>query len=475
MNILNTVTRGQLDRRTVLKGVTLGAGGLLFEPLLQKVAAQAAGRPTAPKRVIFLVFDNGFREIGGTLPEGVPLASNELRRIPLRDLNLPFDIEPFAPFRDRMTILHGLRTNNAVDHGGYFTALSGIPGNKHSALGISIDAAIAQAIPGVFPLLGLGVASGGPTTAYCSSAWGAGRPIAMQCRPQMAYESLFGNVGATRNDFATRRNLLDFVTNDVRRVRAEIAGPERELLDAHLEAIESLSRRNGQLSEQFQSGTLNRHAPRLPERMETVAEIATAQCDIATAALVAGLTNVVTISSGLGGLMGRYSGICNGDGHGLGHGGVDQTVEANLRRPFGPLSLYHNYLARQAARMLTRLQETREGTGTMLDNTLLVFMSDSANQQHSWPGANWPFVLVGNLGGTLRTGQFVSYPVSAQAAGGDGGNQTFGTAHRTNPVINALYTTLLHAIGRPCDAFNRPASSSEAPRIYGPLPELLNS
>ena len=184
MNILNTVTPGQLDRRTVLKGVTLGAGGLLFEPLLQKVAAQASGRPSTPKRVIFIVFDNGFREIGGTLPEGVPLASNELRRIPLRGLNLPFDIEPFAPFRDRMTILHGLRTNNAVDHGGYFTALSGIAGNKHSALGISIDAAIAQANPGVFPLLGLGVAHGGPTTAYCSSAWGAGKPIAMQCRPR---------------------------------------------------------------------------------------------------------------------------------------------------------------------------------------------------------------------------------------------------------------------------------------------------
>jgi len=338
---------------------------------------------------------------------------------------------------------------------------------------VSIDAAIAQALPSVFPLLGLGI--GGGTTAYCSSAWAAGKPIAMQCRPEMAYESLFGSVGATRNDFATRRNLLDFVTNDVRRVRGEIAGPERELLDAHLEAIESLSRRNGQLSEQFQNGTLNRHAPRLPERMGTVAEIATAQCDIAAAALVAGLTNVVTISSGLGGLMGGYSGIPGierVDGHGAGHGGIYPNL--GLTVAFRALSIYHNYLAQQAARILTKLQETREGTGTMLDNTLLVFMSDSANQQHSWSHANWPFVLVGNLGGTLRTGEFVSYPVAAQAAGGDGGGQTFGTAYRTNPVTNALYTTLLHAVGRPCDAFNRPASSSEPARTYAALPELLN-
>jgi hypothetical protein len=370
-----------------------------------------------------------------------------------------------------MTILHGLRGNNAVDHGGFFTALSGIPGNKHSALGVSIDAAIAQALPSVFPLLGLGVSSNGPTTAYCSSAWGPGKPIAMQCRPEMAYESLFGSVGATRDDFATRKNLLDFLGNDVRRVRAEIAGPERELLEAHVEALESLSMRNGQLSAQFQNGTLNKNAPKLSDKMGTVAEIAAAQCDIAAAALVAGLTNVVTISSGLGTFMGHYTGIPGlavpVSGHGAGHGDL-----FGLKRPFEPLSHYHNYLAKQAARLLTKLQDTKEGTGTMLDNTLLVFMSDSANQQHSWKNANWPVVLVGNLGGKLKSGQFLSYPV--RSADGQYGNQTFGMTHATNPYTNALYATLLHAIGKPCDAFNRPAASLE-PALYGPLGELLKT
>jgi hypothetical protein len=462
------------NRRSLLKGVTLGAGGLLFAPLLQKIAAAAEGNVTTPKRVIFLVFDNGFREIDGTLPEGVPLESDKLRQIPLKGLKLPLDLEPFAPFQDRLTILHGLRGNSAVDHGGFFAALTGIPGNKHSALGISIDAAVAQALPAVFPLLGLGVENG-PTTAYCSSAWGAGKPIAMQCRPEMAYESLFGSVGATRNDFAIRKNLLDFVSNDLKRLGTEIAGPERELLEAHLEAFESLSNRNGQLSDQYQKGTLNKHAPKLPaKRLESTAELAAAQCDIAAAALIAGLTNVVTISSGLGGLMRNYTGIpgLQGDGHGAGHGGV--WPQFGLSVPFRALSIYHNYLAQQAARMLTKLQETKEGTGTMLDNTLLVFMSDSANQQHSWKNANWPVVLVGNLGGKLKSGQFVSYPVRNQKAGGDGAGQVFGTAHDTNPHTNALYATLLTAVGKPCDSFNMPSASSEAKSTYAPLPELLN-
>jgi hypothetical protein len=189
---------------------------------------------------------------------------------------------------------------------------------------------------------------------------------------------------------------------------------------------------------------------------ETVA----AQCDIAAAALLAGLTNVVTITAGLCSIPANYSGISDVHPHGIGHG------------LFDVLSKYHNYLATQAARMLTKLQETKEGTGTMLDNTLLVFMSDSANQQHSWKGANWPFVLVGNLGGKLKSGQFLSYPVSKRHTHYVDGKE-MGKAGDANPAINALYCTLLHAFGAPRDTFNRSPSAPDAPALYGPLAELL--
>ena len=445
------------DRRSFLKGVSLGAGGLLLAPLLEKVAAAANGKVTPPKRLIFFVFDNGFKD-DGAVPVGTDLVSDKTRQFSLKGHKLPLDIEPFAPFQDRITLLHGLRSHTQVGHGGFFAALSGSAADKHTPQAESIDAAIAKIAPGVFPLLHLGI--GGGTTAYCCSAWGKNRPIAALCRPELAYESLFGNVGATRNDFAARKNLLDFVTRDVRRLKAEIVGPERELVDSHLDAIESLSKRDGLLANKFDTGALKKHAPKLkpPQSMtETVA----AQCDIAAAALLAGLTNVVTITAGLCGIPANYSGISDVHPHGIGHG------------LFDILSKYHNFLATQAARMLTKLQETKEGTGTMLDNTLLVFMSDSANQQHSWKGANWPFVLVGNLGGKLKSGQFLSYPVRAQRAGSDGGNQTFGTAHATNPAINALYCTLLHAVGAPRDTFNRSLSAPDAPALYGPLAELL--
>ena len=446
------------DRRSLLKGVSLGTGGLLLAPLLQKVAAAAEGKVTPPKRVIFFVFDNGFKD-DGSVPVGTDLVSDKTRQFSLKGHKLPLDSAPFAPFQDRITLLHGLRSHTAVDHGGFFAALSGSAGNKHTPQAESIDAAIARIAPGVFPLLHLGI--GGGTTAYCCSAWGKNRPIAALCRPELAYESLFGNVGATRNDFAARKNLLDFVTDDVRQLKSEIAGPERELVDSHLEAMESLSKRDGLLADKFDTGALKKHAPKLPDKPpQKMTEVVAAQCDIAAAALVAGLTNVVTITAGLCSIPANYSGISDVHPHGIGHG------------LFDILSKYHNYLATQAARMLTKLQETKEGTGTMLDNTVLVFMSDSANQQHSWKGANWPYVLVGNLGGKLKSGQFLSYPVSKRQTW-DAAGKEMGKAGDTNPVINALYCTLLHAFGAPRDTFNRSASAPDAPALYGPLAELL--
>ena len=464
-----------LNRRGLLQGVTAGTASFLFAPLLETFAQQAAGRYQVPRRVIFVLFDNGFYE-AACQPTGIALGGEQTRQIPLTDHALPHDIQPFTPFKDRMTIVQGLRGSHLTpNHGAGFGALSGLSGGVgedkfRRVIGESIDAAIARVVPSVFPILVLGVSAGrdvGPATALCSSAWGAGRPIAAQCRPELAYESLFGAIGADRNDFAARRNLLDFVSEDTRRLRSQLAGPEREQLDYHLEAIESLSRRDGQLSEMLDAGTLRRHAPRMPATPSVrMTEILTSQCDIAAAALITRLTNVVTITSGLCRLGTSYSGISNTGTHSLGHNNFDPETNVNGRVV---LSRYRRYIAEQVAGLLRKLQDVREGDGTMLDNTVLVFTSDSANRQHT-AGENWPFVLIGNLGGRLRTNQFVGYPMRARGAG-EGAWDVHGNAPASNPTINALYCTLLHAMSRPRETFNH-ATRDDA-RKYQALPELL--
>lgn len=470
----------RLNRRTLLKGVSSGTSGLVLAPLLQTLEAQAAGTYSPPKRVVFLLFDNGFHERGAQ-PVDFPLkTTTTVKQTPLAALKLPVDIEPFAPFQDRMTIVQGLRGHHvSIDHGGGFRSLSGLPSadKRRSVVGESIDAAIAREAPGVFPLLALGIAANskgevGAPTALASSAWGPSRPIASQLRPELVYESLFGSVGAKANDFAVRRNMLDFIAADVKRLRSQIAGPEKETLDHHVEALESLFQRQDKLAGMHEEGRLGKHAPKLPEEPAVkMTAISALQCEMAAAALVAGLTNVVTISSGLCSLGTAYTGISNHGTHALGHNEVDPSLGKSGREVLG---MYRRHLAGEAAKLLAKLDATREGDGTMLDNTVLIFMSDGANRQHTH-GENWPVVMVGNLGGRLQSGQVISYPLQARA-GNDDDNTPYGRpafGDPTNPLINALYCTLLHAVGAPRDTFNRAPGLKEEPAQFGPLKELL--
>jgi hypothetical protein len=119
---------------------------------------------------------------------------------------------------------------------------------------------------------------------------------------------------------------------------------------------------------------------------------------------------------------------------------------------------------------MKRLESIPEAGGTMLDNTALLFMSDSAERQHSH-GSQWPVVLIGGLGGRLKTGQLVTYPMQAKVIESDWGeSHESGTGDSGNPTLNRLFCTLLHAAGAPRDNFNL------LPRLDedGPLTELLS-
>ena len=465
-----------IERRALLKGVALGAGSVVFSPLIRSFAAQAEGDYAHPKRVVFILFDNGFHETGAQ-PVGVPLGSDQTRELPLKPLVLPKDIDPFTPYKDRLTIVQGLRgAHLSPNHGAGFGALSGASGglgeNKfRRVVAESIDAAIARSMPGIFPLLVLGVDPGNPetTTYYASSAWGPGRAIAAQCRPELAYESLFGSMGADRNDFVTRKNLLDFVADDVKRLRPQLTGAEREQLDYHLGALESLSQREDRLSKMQADGRLKKHSPKIPlPPPQLMPDVLAAQFDIAASALMTGLTNVVTITSGLCRIRGSYSGFSQMGVHTAGHNKKDPQQGIMGHQV---LSKVRRYIAEQTVALMKKLESIPEGKGSMLDNTLLVFTSDSANRQHT-SGENWPFVLLGNLGGRLKTGRYVAYPMTERGAKGEWSYH--GSAAPSNPTINALYCTLLHAVGAPRKHFNLTGANKENPDQHGPLSELLS-
>jgi hypothetical protein len=169
--------------------------------------------------------------------------------------------------------------------------------------------------------------------------------------------------------------------------------------------------------------------------------------EIGIATLKSGLTNVLTIGSGRGEIFGAWKGLgVTETGHNLGH----------MKQPDNDIWIkIRQYNSRMLARLIDELESMPEpdGAGTMMDNTVIVYSSNNADKQHS-NGANWPFVLIGSRKGVIQTGRFTQL---------DG-----------RRPVNALYTTLLHAIGKPADRFNMDkGTAAKLDSKVGPIESLL--
>lgn len=453
----------ETTRRAMLRSMALGGGATLLSSFLAQLAAHAVGDESRVKRrrVIFVMQSNGMSP-QHLFPSGIeqpkyhsqtPSNGAQWTDETLRDRTFPAAIEPLTEFRDRMTILLGLSGRVAVsDHSANLGALGCYPGG--SPLAQTIDSALGDALPNTFSHVAVGYASGDPMC-YSYSASGPGKRLPIICSPALAFKSLFGSVaqGAEREAFDQRTNLLDFMTDDVRRARANLAGEERQKLDQYLEAFESLHRRQKELL--AKADVIKRHAPRIDDKITLTTLNLEAQFEIATAALLAGLTNVVTLTSGGGGQrFGNYPEFGIPDLHHIGHGG--SYGEKNFEQCFVEIRRFHTKLI---ASLVKKLAGTPEGDGTMLDNSLIVYLSDSAEAHH--PSCReWPVVLIGNLGGKLKTdGRFLRYP-----AYGEKGHRTMAN----------LYLTFLHAVGKPRDQFGVPDVGLKDCDQTGPLTELLS-
>lgn len=458
------------SRRKFLQGVSLGAGAVVLAPLVRQLEVQAAAPPSVkPARFLFVVEGNGlpWQQIQ---PAGITRGKNEAARDRLvsqaltKDNKLPKALEPIDAWKSKLTVVQGL--SGKVAGGGHsndFGALGcyharGGVGNSGAAAAETIDAALGKRLGGVFPQIGLGISDRAEhTVIYNCSAWDKGKAMPTQCRPDLAYASIFGSVagGSAKKEFVARGNLLDFLSDDLKTLRRETSGSEREKLEQHVAAYESMRQRQSRLAASEES--LKKHAPKVTDKYKSAVETdrLEAHFDLAAAALAGGLTNVVTIASGVGNpyFSVKFTGLgINFGKHGIGHGGsyngmTWEDMSIKIRR-------FH---FEQIARVMKKLESIKEGDGTMLDNTCVVYLSDAAEGHHSrcW---EWPMVLIGDLGGRLKAGRYVEYPYW-----GKKGHKTIGN----------LYTTLLHAVGDKRTHFNQQDPMLKDLDTKGPLSELL--
>jgi hypothetical protein len=440
-----------LDRRMAVKSL-VGTAATLALPLS---SARAADPPRRPRRFVFFLQNHGFMP-AHALPDGVParVRLDKPEQISLRDHKLPQWIGPLEPIKDRVTILQNLNGRHVRPiHGSPYGALGGYAKSETVALGETIDCALGKAFPGVLPAIIFGwdtlTTMRSRPIHYASSAWEAGRPAPMFCDPLLAFNNLFGiaQPGAARDAYEADSELFDVVRKDVENFEARLPQSERAKFGAYSDGIDLIHKRRQTLLSMVDK--LRAHAPKMSDKYTKPrfeSDWWDAMTDIGIAALVTGVTNVVTIASGRCESYGSWDGIgLKSRGHGFGH--VNPPDDWLLLRR-------HNMEV--LLRFVRALEAIPEGDGTMMDNTVIVYTSDAAEAQHS-TGHLWPFLLVGNLGGRIASGQYIRYPVSPKQ-----GSRT----------INALYCSLLHAAGVPRDHFNLFGSLEKLDQL-GPLPELM--
>lgn len=457
------------DRRTFFRGIALGAGAVHLAPFLRQLEA-AEGAPARPMRVLFFVQGNGIYP-GEVQPQGIAREREATRFVdrPLDGAKLAFSLEPLLPWLKRTTMIQGLSGRIARgSHNSGFAALGCWPMGK-KAYGETIDAALARKLGGVHPHVGLGVDTDGDAAlTYNITSAGKGRALPTLLDPAVAHRQYFaaGATGDARRDFDVDTATLDFLADDVRRMETVLSGTEKDKLARYLDAFEKMGARQSRLA--GMADRIAKAAPQLePARRANgpatgVFDRLAAQFDVAAGVLVAGLTNVVTVSAGAGpdkigiGCTGEEVGKGSGqiNAHAIGHG-VSQAglsaVECH--------ALVRRKCLEQLARFLRTLESIPEGDGTMLDGTLVVYLSDSAEGHHP-RCEEWPFVLIGDLGGRLRLGdRYLCYPGYGRPG------------HRTTAN---LYLSLLHAVGERRENFGIADSGLRDLDQSGPLAEILS-
>ena len=458
-----------IDRRSFFRGTTLGLGGLYLAPFIRQLEADDKLRPA---RLLFFVQGNGLYP-AEIQPKGIERHKqpSKLEDRSLNDIEMAFSMEPLSPWTDKMTMLHGLSGRIARgSHNMGFAALGCWPMGKKD-YGETIDAALARILGGIYKHVGLGVSSKASSLVYNITSAGRGKALPTLLNPVVAHKQYFaaGAIGAARKDFDVDTNLLEFMAEDVKRMSARLDGSEKAKLDRYLNAFESMSGRQSKLASM--SKQIANATPDIDPRLGKIVQSKTAptgvfdrleaQFDIAAGTLISGLTNVVTVSAGAGpdriGLDCMASEVGKGSGfigaHGIGHGGSAAGLSSSECH-----ALIRRKCLEKLAKFIKTLESIPEGDGTMMDNTLVVYLSDSAEGHH--PVCHeWPFILIGDLGGRLKLGnRYLRYPHYGNSG------------HRT---IANLYISLLHAVGEKVDTFGISDSGIKDLDQTGPLTEVM--
>lgn len=403
----------RLGRRTFLTG----AAGTLALPLLDSLSARAA-EGDSPRRIVLFYNPNGTVK-----DEWFPQDATSETEFTLGKIHAPL-----AKYRDRMTILGGINStvaqdprNNGGPHqrgiGSLFTGqmleegefTDGCGKKAGWAAGQSIDQVVAEQLgtETIFRSLELGVRANSNDVQGRIVYSGAGQPLPPINDPAETYERLFMRTEPLdpSNPDSRRQSILDSIKDQFAELDKQVGQDDRLKLERHLALVEDYERRLGLVGTPESSSCIAPLAPPilLYDDENTMPDVSRLQLDMLAGAIACDLTRVASVQYSTGFNRIRYPWVDSlGEGHSLSHSG-DSNADA-----WNALTERAAWHAGEIAYLMDRLAEIPEGDGTALDNTLIVWGNEVA-QGNSHALDDIPYLLLGNLGGSMRSGRYVTY------------------------------------------------------------------
>ena len=289
----------------------------------------------------------------------------------------------------------------------------------------------------------------------------AGNQIGGEQDPSRAFDRIFtdgvtvptgadpGLAERLRNE---RRSVLDVVNQDLTALKTRMGGQDRIRLEQHLDALRSIEQR---LSPGIGPASGIEFKP--PTRADfpkieflqndNYPKIGKMHMDLAVASLAADRSRIVTLqwSQGNGDIIYNWLGV-KGEHHALTHGGATTPS----------LDKINEFHFQQFAYLLGQMSAVKEGNGTLLDNTVVVFANE-LHDGHSHSPDTAQVFLAGSGGGYFKTGRHIVFPAPNKGISG----------RAATPNHSQLLVSLCQYMGLDINQVGDPAMGPG-----GPLPLL---
>lgn len=429
------ITKRALPRRTFLKTV----GASLALPLLDAMIPAATPldkTPAQPVRRLGFVF--------------MPMGCDQSRWTPRSEKTLD-ELSPILsslePVKECVTVLTNMELANAYpgSHATSNSAFLSAAKARHTEgndyyLGTTVDQVAAQqlGLETQLPSLELsmdlmqtvGQCDNGYACVYQNNlSWATPTtPLPSEAHPRIIFEMLFGEGGSSaerRAALRKRASLLDAFTHDIARLKRKVGASDRHRIDRYLDTVREVERR-------IQRAEADAAEHPLPDLDRPVgvpaayADHARLMFDLQLLAFQADITRVISFQLARETSNRTYPEIGVPDPHHpLSHHGNDPDKIARMAK----INQFHVSLF---AEFLRKAGDTPEGSGSLLDHSLILYGSGIGNP-NIHDHTNLPILVAGGAAGGMKGNRHIRY-------------------EKPTPLAN-LHLTLLDKVGVHLDAF----------------------